>query len=320
MSQAYTETAHIFPCEGADLIGILHRPKRPRPLAVVIVVGGPQYRVGSHRHFVELARALAADGFATFRFDYRGMGDSEGEPPGFENAAPDIAAAMRMLRTAVPEVTGMALWGLCDAVPPIARAAATERRIRGVALLNPWAREGDSHESVLLRHYYRRRLFQRDFWATLLRGRTRFADLPRLVLGQVRRRWRNADRPGDATPGDSLAGRTIRDLRRFRGRILLVMSGQDITAREFDQEADKVAGWSRLAASARLERHDLTDADHTFSDPETKTDLTRLTRQWLTEVEAQMRERHAEVVGITTPPPAAKAKQPHRPERSRSPV
>ena len=48
-----------FPCQQDSLIGILHRPERPRRTGVVIVVGGPQYRVGSHRQFTLLARYLA---------------------------------------------------------------------------------------------------------------------------------------------------------------------------------------------------------------------------------------------------------------------
>ena len=50
------------------------------PRGVLIVTGGPQYRAGSHRQFVLLARFLAARGMAVLRFDYRGMGDSEGAP------------------------------------------------------------------------------------------------------------------------------------------------------------------------------------------------------------------------------------------------
>jgi alpha/beta superfamily hydrolase len=45
---------------------------------VLVIVGGPQYRAGSHRQFTLLARSLAEQGFAVLRFDYRGMGDSTG--------------------------------------------------------------------------------------------------------------------------------------------------------------------------------------------------------------------------------------------------
>ena len=48
------------------------------------MVGGPQYRVGSHRQFTLMARAFAAAGYPVLRFDYRGIGDSEGESRGFE--------------------------------------------------------------------------------------------------------------------------------------------------------------------------------------------------------------------------------------------
>ena len=41
---------------------------------MLIVVGGPQYRAGSHRQFTLLARDVAATGVPTMRFDYRGMG------------------------------------------------------------------------------------------------------------------------------------------------------------------------------------------------------------------------------------------------------
>jgi len=46
--------------------------------------------VGSHRQFVQLARRLAKQGYPTLRFDYRGMGDSEGVYRSFENVGPDL--------------------------------------------------------------------------------------------------------------------------------------------------------------------------------------------------------------------------------------
>ncbi|MFQ5467236.1 MAG: hypothetical protein ACE5DS_03780, partial [Kiloniellaceae bacterium] len=53
-----------FPCRGDALIGVLHVPAAPGPRGVVIIPGAPQYRVGSHRQFVALARDLAVAGIA----------------------------------------------------------------------------------------------------------------------------------------------------------------------------------------------------------------------------------------------------------------
>lgn len=55
------EHALLLPCGQDTLVGVLSLPDAPSNTAVVIVVGGPQYRVGSHRQFVLLARALYAD-------------------------------------------------------------------------------------------------------------------------------------------------------------------------------------------------------------------------------------------------------------------
>ena len=70
---SYTEQVLPITCEGHELAAVLAVPEQARSLGVVIVVGGPQYRVGSHRQFVLLARQLAAAGIATLRFDCRGM-------------------------------------------------------------------------------------------------------------------------------------------------------------------------------------------------------------------------------------------------------
>ena len=285
MTQPAAESALTFACGEHRLVGILHRPEQPRRLGVIVVVGGPQYRAGSHRSFVELGRTLSAAGYAVFRFDYRGMGDSEGEPPGYENVTPDIVSAIDTMRRNVPELDGIVLWGLCDAVPAIAHTAAAERRVAGVVLLNPWARTDTSQDATLLRHYYARRLLQGDFWRRLAAGRTDWLGLPRLVFGVVRRRFRRIWRGAGGGEPDTLAARTIRSLTQSGAGILLVMSGQDLTAREFDHEAEKVPAWSRLRASPRFRRLDLPDADHTFSSRTSKTALHRAMIAWLDELD-----------------------------------
>ena len=110
-----TEYACLFPCGQDTLVGVLSLPAVPASTGVVIVVGGPQYRVGSHRQFVSLARSLAAAGFAVLRFDYQGMGDSSGNAANFLIASPSIRAAINSLQSRAPEVEKIVLWGLCDA-------------------------------------------------------------------------------------------------------------------------------------------------------------------------------------------------------------
>ena len=133
-----------FACEGEPLIGILAEPSdgAVADVGVLIIVGGPQYRVGSHRQFTLLARHLAANGFAALRFDYRSMGDSPGETRDFLAVDADIAAAIDALLAARPALKRVALWGLCDAASAALLYLDSTRdpRVAGVALLNPWAR------------------------------------------------------------------------------------------------------------------------------------------------------------------------------------
>jgi len=90
------EEAITFACAGDSLVGVLATPEpaSQADVAVLIVVGGPQVRAGSHRQFTLLARHLAAAGYAALRFDVRGMGDSTGDLKSFEHITPDIGAAI----------------------------------------------------------------------------------------------------------------------------------------------------------------------------------------------------------------------------------
>ncbi len=108
------EKAISFELNDQQLLGIVHQPQECHSTGVLLVVGGPQYRVGSHRQFVQLSRALASQGIASLRFDYRGMGDSEGEKQSFEAICDDIKVAADAF-CAQTGLTQLVIWGLCDA-------------------------------------------------------------------------------------------------------------------------------------------------------------------------------------------------------------
>jgi exosortase A-associated hydrolase 1 len=153
------------------MVGVLASPAGSAEIGVVIVVGGPQYRIGSHRQFVSLARALAMANVASLRFDYRGMGDSDGTRLGFEHIGRDIRAAVDALCGEMPNLKGVVLWGLCDGASASVLYAPGDSRIVGLALFNPWVRTPAGEAEAIVRHYYARRLISRDFWAKLTSAR-----------------------------------------------------------------------------------------------------------------------------------------------------
>ena len=111
----FSERPLVFPCNNSLLYGILSLPEQTGSRGVLIVVGGPQYRVGSHRQFTLLARFLAAHGVPVLRFDCRGMGDSEGEVRTFEDFEDDLSCAIDSFFEEVSPLNDLVIWGLCDA-------------------------------------------------------------------------------------------------------------------------------------------------------------------------------------------------------------
>src|SRR5450830_2034009 len=111
----FEERSLSFTCDGAQLFGIASIPAVPAARGVLIVVGGPQYRAGSHRQFALLARSLAARGIPALRFDYRGMGDSSGAARDFNDVDADLRAAVDEFCARVPSLREVVIWGLCDA-------------------------------------------------------------------------------------------------------------------------------------------------------------------------------------------------------------
>jgi exosortase A-associated hydrolase 1 len=275
------EEAVAFPCGEEHLIGVLSRPaEQVQSIGVVIVVGGPQVRAGSHRQFVVLARALAAAGYTTLRFDVRGMGDSTGAARSFEALSDDIVAAIDALQARAPTLRGVVLWGLCDAASAalLYQQERADPRIAGLCLVNPWTRSAVTLARTHVKHYYLQRLAQRTFWSKLLRGR--------VGLGALASLWRNVRTAHRKSALPAAASRPFQQRMAmgwasFRGPMLLLLSGNDYTAKEFLEHAAADWQWKQCLAQRNVQRIDIPGADHTFSGTLAMQRLLDDTLEWL---------------------------------------
>lgn len=245
------------------VVGILARPLEGRTIAtigVVIVVGGPQTRVGSHRQFVTLSRALASAGYACLRFDYTGMGDSAGAMPNFESAAPDIRRACDALLESTPDCRSIAIWGLCDGATASLFYSLHDDRVAIVFAANPWARSASTRSEALVRSHYRSRIRSLQFWGRLLSGKIAVLSSLRESVGHWRAA-RDRSRSTSSAGSNDLPQRLDIALNRSPARVRVQLSGKDLTAAEFEIAAK---GWlsTRRGSALRLET-----ADHTFSEP-----------------------------------------------------
>jgi exosortase A-associated hydrolase 1 len=273
------EEALVFQCNDDPLVGILSRAEAPGRIGVLIVVGGPQYRAGSHRQFTLLARHLAGQGIPAFRFDYRGMGDAGGDRRAFDAVDDDLRAAVSAFLAAEPRLQGVVIWGLCDAASAALMYASTDPRVRGLVLLNPWVRDAQTQAVTQMKHYYLRRLMDRAFWRKLLRGGVQW----RASAGSLIRTSRAVLDGRGSAPLDhrSFQDRMLAGWRQFSGPALLVMSGRDLTAREFAEYSAARDSWRERLSASNLTRVDIPDADHTFSTRELRDRVAAETVAWV---------------------------------------
>jgi exosortase A-associated hydrolase 1 len=199
------------------------------------------------------------------------MGDSYGPFRGFEHIDDDICAAIDQMYARLPGLRDVILWGECDASAAILFYAFSDPRVAGIVLLNPWARTEEGQAKAVLRHYYLARLVQPSFWKKVLA--LRFNPLRSLQSGwEVITKSRSGNRTWGAPRIEGaldrslpLPDRLLTGFNRFNGPVLLIMSGRDLIAREFDEVIKGSPVWDAVLAAKPTTRRDIKDADHTFS-------------------------------------------------------
>lgn len=242
---------HItFPCEGATLFGTLDIGEASGATGLLLVSGGNEVRAGAWCGQAQLASRLAQEGFPVFRYDRRGVGDSEGENPTFRHSAPDIAAALAAFRATAPHVSQVIAFGNCDAAAAL-MLFAPELPLAGLVLANPWTIDGEEAPQAMpasaIRSRYLAKLTNpREVWRLVSGG---------VNLGKLFKGLRSAAAVTPVAPS-GLVEEMRAGLAAFDGPVSILLASGDRTAQMFAEVWD--------SADARVQRID--SGSHSFSD------------------------------------------------------
>lgn len=243
-----TRLSHTFGCGSLTLAGTLDTA--PGSAGLLIVSGGNEIRSGAFGGQADMAARIARAGFPVFRFDRRGIGDSEGENRGFRHSAKDIAAALDAFRAMAPQVSHVVAFGNCDAASALMLAGGAG--CDALVLSNPWTIEGDDTADTpppaAIRARYAEKLTNPREVARLLGGGVDLGKLWRGMIGALR----------PAPPPSTLAQEMRDGLAGFGGRVAILLATADRTAQVFE------AAWDR--ADPRL--HRCPGAGHAYVEPE----------------------------------------------------
>ena len=245
---------------------------------VVILNAGIIHRVGPNRMSVKLARALAAAGLSTLRFDLSGIGDSEAR----SDALAPLQAALADIREVLDELEAsrsidrFVLLGLCSGANHAALYGGSDPRVVGLVLLDPSV---PRTRKFYVKHYGRRLLNIRA-WFNLIRGR-------HPIWHSLRIRGAGSGKFEQGNWRPSLESREVRlflegeyakSLRQRNQILAIFTAGQEARHNYREQILD---AFPNLSFGPQLTLEYFKNADHEFTSEREQADLVRRVVDWM---------------------------------------
>lgn len=261
---------HInFDCAGAICIGSIDEAKDSTGL--FIISGGNEIRSGAHGGQAAMATQMAAHGFPVFRYDRRGIGDSEGENQGFEGSGKDIAAALAAFRKAAPQLKRIIAFGNCDAATAVALFH-DGLALDGLILGNPWIIEAQDDETANAEQSSTpsAAAIRARYWARLKNPRS----IIDLFSGKINLR-KLAGGLYKASQNEApslLSGRLAAALGKIEIPVTIILANRDSTAIAFQDQ------WKREAFNGprntnNIQLIEINSASHSFADESARDSL-----------------------------------------------
>ena len=301
--------------DGLKLFGILHQPTVDRfnGRAIIILSPGIKSRVAPHRLYIKMARQYVDLGFNVLRFDYSGLGDSEGNVD-YEKVADfygavqvgkyiaDTTAAMDWLSNTY-NITKFILAGLCGgAITGLLTAAQDSRVDSLISLAIPVTLDGANVDRTQfitqgqlqrLSKGYINKLFDLKSWLRFLTLQSDY----RVIFKSAKQMFysKKDNVSSDVEPMRASSKEPHKDnfnrlfpqaffnMTSSSRKILLIFSGSDRLGWEFEEKfvlpyKEKLEGVNK---SYTL--HTIADANHILSFPEWQDEFFNITTTWLSE-------------------------------------
>lgn len=308
--------AVTFPnADGYTLFGTLHRPAVPAPdlPAVVLLSPGVKMRVGPGRLYAPLTELLTSLGFTVLRFDFHGLGDSEGDLE--EAALADVYNNIEVGRYVSDSLRSIEwlsaqhgfdrfiLGGLCGGAITAVLTAQREKRVSAllsigltVTLSSESARPAKylaRGELSTWREGYIRRLLQPKSWWRLVTGKSEFGVMWRAMKDGLIKEAPTAPPPeavteqlGNANP---LFPPAFFDFLQRGGHALMVFSEKDRLHSEYQEKFVALHQAQLDRFGAQLVEHVVPEANHVLSLPAWQREMLDRTRRWIVETQPAAR-------------------------------
>jgi dienelactone hydrolase len=291
--------------DGLTLVGVVHEPVSAgrRDVAVILLSPGVKMRVAPQRLYVRLAEMLTSIGFTVLRFDFYGLGDSEGTIN--EPLLKDLYGSIQVGRY-IGDTRDAIEWmqrtygfrrvivgGLCGGAITGLLAAAEDPAVCGVlgygvpvmldsSTIDP-RKYMTAGQLSSIRAKYLAKLRNPSAWLRILTFKTDF----RLLWKALRKsaRPKPAAAAASAPPVDDNSNPCFpRALFKVLGRstpVLLLFSGADRLYAEFNEKFLTRHGEQFDAHAAQVDVRVVDSANHVFTFREWQDDMLRQTELWL---------------------------------------
>jgi pimeloyl-ACP methyl ester carboxylesterase len=295
---------------GFVLHGMLHSPPAgiARGCCVLLLSPGIKGRIGPHRLYLKLAERLVPMGFHVLRFDFHGLGDSEGDAE--ETVLADLYHAIQVGRYVDDTLDAMD-WmasthridrfigsGLCGGSITALLAASRDARIRALlgiglpVILDGGERTRGRFLTSQQTREARGQLFSRILrpwtWAKFFTGRSNYRVIWRVTRqvfgGKDKGHAVSSEAPAAADDTNPLAAPAFLDLLRSGRPALLTFSEADRLLGQFHEKLESRHRAQLEPYSALYRVHVVAQANHILSDPAWMADLLDVTQRWLDDV------------------------------------